>query len=93
MSGADQDRYLMSSEELLRELGRMAEELADLEQEREYLLLRTGVHVSESTMKGKETTIAGLQQEMQVVRGILQARGYGARLLPPETSNKGLSRK
>ncbi len=78
----------MSNEDLMKELDRLAEEMADLELEREYLLLRTNVHVSGSSSKSTETALSSLSSSMHEIKEILKKRGFGARMLAPDTEKK-----
>jgi hypothetical protein len=73
----------MNSEDLIKELDRLADDLHDLEQGRQYLLVRAGVRVS-STGISLEAAINGIKEALQKIRGILQERGFGTRLLAPE---------
>jgi hypothetical protein len=73
----------MNSEDLMKELDRLRGELQNLEQGRQYLLRRTGIRIS-STGISLEATINGIKEALQKIRGILQERGFGARLLAPE---------
>jgi chromosome segregation ATPase len=76
----------MNSEDLLKELDRLAGDLEDLEQEREYLLRRTGVHVSRDARKGAEAAIDGIREQLREIRDVLQGRGFGARVLEKGTA-------
>ncbi len=80
----DQRYSRMTTENLMKELDRLRDELQDLEQERRYLLLRTGVHVSGGAVKSLEAVIESIEEALREIGGILQERGYGTRLLAPE---------
>jgi hypothetical protein len=77
----------MTTENLKQELDRLRDELQDLEQERQYLLRLTGVHISGSAVKSLEVTVEGIIKDIQRIEAALQERGFGARLLAKGTSH------
>jgi uncharacterized protein (DUF488 family) len=80
----DQQYSRVSNENLLKKLDQLRYELHDLEQGRQFLMRRTGVRVSSTSLR-LEATISNIKDVLQKIRGTLKKRGFGTSLLAKET--------
>lgn len=71
----------MSSNELRRELNRLYEEWSDLERERDFILRKTPVHLTDFTRKRLDQDLDNLKQKIEIIETIFRQRGFGVNLL------------
>ncbi len=71
----------MESDELKKELDRLYEERFDLEQEWNFTLSKTPVHLPESTRNRLAQDLSNLNTRIEAIEAILRERGFGTDFL------------